>query len=433
MPTIATVAQLTEAARAIRPSATLAINELSADLIARGRTVYRLGLGQSPFPVPASVVESLRANAHQKDYLPVRGLPALRRAVAEHVQRHTGLSYDAGLIQVGPGSKELIFLTQLILDVELVLPSPSWVSYEPQGVLAGRQIAWLDTTRPDGWSLRPEVLERWCARAPGRARLLILNYPNNPSGRTLDADTLARLAEVCRRHGVLVVSDEIYGLVDHAGEHATIARHYPEGTIVSTGLSKWCGAGGWRLGVMLFPEELRWLSDALATAASETFTTVSAPIQFAAVTAFTGGADIDEYLRHSRRILRALGRWCAATLRAGQLLVDDPEGGFYLLPDACAFTTSLARRGMKDSEAMVQRILEDTGVALLPGSVFGRPREEYTFRLSYVDFDGAAAMSASATHPDEELGERFVLEQAPRVAAAIRALVAWFNDGQTAR
>jgi aspartate aminotransferase len=428
VPQSSTVAQLTDGARALRSSATLAINELSADLIARGRTIYRLGLGQSPFPVPTSVVESLKANAHQKDYLPVRGLPALRRSVAEHVERYTGLLYDASLVQVGPGSKELIFLTQLILDVELVLPSPSWVSYEPQGVLAGRRIAWLDTTRATGWNLQPEVLDRWCAEAPDRARLLILNYPNNPSGRTLDAATLARLADVCRRYGVLVVSDEIYGLVDHGGRHETIARFYPEGTILSTGLSKWCGAGGWRLGAMLFPVELKWMSDALASAASETFTTVSAPIQFAAVTAFTGSPEIDDYLRHSRRILRALGLWCASTLRAGRLLVDDPEGGFYLLPDASAFAASLARRGIADSEAMVKRILADTGVALLPGSVFGRPREEYTFRLSYVDFDGAAALRASATRPDGELGETFLLAHAPRVAAAIRALVSWFNE-----
>jgi aspartate aminotransferase len=358
----------------------------------------------------------------------VRGLPALRQSITRHVQRYTGLSYDAGLVQVGPGSKELIFLTQLILDVELVLPSPSWVSYEPQGMLAGREIAWLDTTRAGRWNLEPEELERWCARVPDRARLLILNYPNNPTGHTIDAATLARLADVCRRHGVLIVSDEIYGLVDHTGEHTTIARHYPEGTIVSTGLSKWCGAGGWRLGAMLFPTELRWLSDALATAASETFTTVSAPIQFAAVTAFTGSAEIDEYLRHSRRILRGLGRWCAATLRAGGLLVDDPEGGFYLFPDASDLAGSLGRRGITDSEAMVNRILQDTGVALLPGSVFGRPREELTFRLSYVDFDGAAALSASAARADGELGESFVLEHAPRVAAAIRALAAWFNE-----
>lgn len=266
-----------------------------------------------------------------------------------------------------------------------------------------------------------------CPRSRARASA-DPNYPNNPSGRTLDAATLEGLAAVCRRHGVLVVSDEIYGLVDHDGRHTTIARFYPEGTVISTGLSKWCGAGGWRLGAMIFPNELRWLAQAVATAASETFTTVSAPIQFAAITAFTGGKDIDDYLHHSRRVLRAIGDWCAATLRGARLCVDDPDGGFYLLPEASAFAASLARRGLGDSAAMVNRILEDTGVALLPGSVFGRPPEEYTFRLSYVDFDGAAALAASASHPDGALGQPFVLEHAPRFAAAIRALVTWFNE-----
>ncbi len=419
---------LTPEARALRPSATLAINELSADLVRQGRTVYRLGLGQSPFPVPPTVVESLRRHAPEKDYLPVRGLPALRQAVTGHVERYTGLHFDPALVQVGPGSKELIFLTQLILNVELILPSPSWVSYEPQGILAGRKIVWLDTTRTDRWNLRPEVLENWCAASVPRRRLLILNYPNNPSGATLDEATIRQLAEVARRYGVLIISDEIYGLVDHLGGHASIARHYPEGTIVSTGLSKWCGAGGWRLGAMLFPRELSWLADALAATASETFTTVSAPIQYAGVTAFQGGPEIDDYLHHSRRILRAVGRWCAATLRAGGLAADDPEGGFYLLPDAEAFAPALARRGIRDSAGMVNRILADTGVALLPGSVFGRPPEELTFRLSYVDFDGAAALAASAASAENALGESFLLQHAPRVVTAMHALTSWFPE-----
>jgi aspartate/methionine/tyrosine aminotransferase len=134
--------------RDIRPSATLAIHELSDALIREGRKVYRLGLGQSPFPVPPSVVQALRDHAHEKDYLPVRGLPALREAIADHVLRNTGVSYSPGLVQTGPGSKELIFLTQLILDVEVLLPSPSWVSYQPQATLAGRDLTWLTTTPP---------------------------------------------------------------------------------------------------------------------------------------------------------------------------------------------------------------------------------------------------------------------------------------------
>jgi aspartate aminotransferase len=417
--------RLTLRVRDIRPSATLAIHELSDALIKEGRKVYRLGLGQSPFPVPPSVVQALRDHAHEKDYLPVRGLPALREAIADHVLRNTGVSYSPGLVQTGPGSKELIFLTQLILDVEVLLPSPSWVSYQPQATLAGRDLTWLTTKRANFWNLRPEVLEAHCASGPKRSRLLILNYPNNPTGATLDGGALTELAAVARAHGVLVISDEIYGLVDHDGTHATLSKYYHEGTIVSTGISKWCGAGGWRLGALLFPQELRWLADAMAAAASETFSSVSAPIQHAATVAYRGGPEIDEYLRHSRRIMRALGRSCASSLDGCGLVVNRPEGGFYLFPSATPLTEGLKARGIETSEALCNRLLADTGVALLPGSVFGRPVDELTFRLSYVDFDGHAALQGSmATNGD--LDEAFLRTYCPRVIDAMTAMVEWF-------
>jgi aspartate aminotransferase len=102
--------------------------------------------------------------------------------------------------------------------------------------------------------------------------LVVLNYPSNPTGQTYDAAQLEELATVARRYRLVVLSDEIYGELDHRGQHRSIAEFYPEGTIVSSGLSKWAGAGGWRLGTFLFPSTLRWLQDAMAVAASETFT-----------------------------------------------------------------------------------------------------------------------------------------------------------------
>ena len=107
--------------RGMGPSATLAINERSAQLRAEGRDILRLGLGQSPFPVPEPVVEELRRNAHQKDYLPVKGLPELRRAVAEHHRRTFGIDRGAEDVLIGPGSKELMFLLQLVYYGDLVI------------------------------------------------------------------------------------------------------------------------------------------------------------------------------------------------------------------------------------------------------------------------------------------------------------------------
>ena len=181
----------------------------------------------------------------------------------------------------------------------------------------------------------------------------------------------------------------------HEGKHVSIARDYPEGTIISSGLSKWCGAGGWRLGTFLFPPGMRWLLDAMAAAASETYTSTSAPIQHAAVTAFEPNAELEEYLVLSRRILAALGRWCHRTIIDAGVHCATPTGGFYLLPDFSAFRQTLAARGIFDSPAIFSALLNETGVAALPGSEFGRPGSELTARLAYVDFDGRSALEAA--------------------------------------
>ncbi|MFZ6177371.1 pyridoxal phosphate-dependent aminotransferase [Nannocystis pusilla] len=410
--------------RGLSPSATVSINERSNDLMAAGREVFKLGLGQSPFPVPESVIEALRAHAARKEYMPVRGLPALRDAVAAYHQRSVGgeREYSGEHVLVGPGSKELMFITQLAFYGDLVLPSPAWVSYSPQARIIGRQVVWLPTRAEDGWKLRPADIDALCRRDPGRPRVLILNYPSNPTGQTYEADELAALAEVLRAHEVLVVSDEIYGELHHDGAHTSIARFYPEGTIISSGLSKWCGAGGWRLGTFLFPRELEWLQRAMIAVASETYTSTSAPIQCAAVTAFAFGRDIAAYVAHEQAILKALGAWCHQHLSAGGIACAAPRGGFYLFPEFHGRAEALRRRGITSGEALCERLLEETGVAILPGSDFGRPAGDLTARLAYVDFDGAAALAA---HTGQAIDEAWLRRYMPRVLTAIERIVAF--------
>ena len=178
--------------RGLTPSATLAINERSAELLQQGREVLKLGLGQSPFPVPRVVVEALRENAHQKDYLPVRGLGTLREAVAAYHSRKHGIERTGDNVLVGPGSKELMFLVQLVYYGDLVIPTPSWVTYAPQAQIIGRHVRWLNTQRSSHRKLRAEELEELCRDDPDRPRLVILNYPNNPTGYAYSVDTLKR-------------------------------------------------------------------------------------------------------------------------------------------------------------------------------------------------------------------------------------------------
>ncbi len=414
--------------RGLEMSATVAINELSAELIRQGRTISKLGLGQSPFPVPGTVVDALRANAAQKAYLAVRGLQELRDSIADYHQRRNGVPVSGEDVLVGPGSKELMFVLQIVFYGELVIPTPAWVSYAPQAQIVGRRVALVECDRRDGWRLTADKFEELCQRDPGRPRLIVLNYPSNPTGGTLTVDDLKALAEIARKYGCLVLSDEIYGELHHRGEHVSIARYYPEGTILSSGLSKWCGAGGWRLGTFTFPKSLRWLLDAMATVASETYTTTSAPIQYAAVHAFRGGMRIERYLAFARKILAALGGACRERLLAEGVDVLEPQGGFYLFPDFRAHAERLRARGVKTSAQLARRLLDEAGVALLPGSDFGRSPDEFTLRIAYVDFDGAKALaSLEAKPPDYTIDEHFLQVHCHSVLSGVERLCAWLR------
>lgn len=411
--------------RGLELSPTVGIQERCHALAAEGRPVFRLGLGQSPFPVPRPVVEALKLHAGKRDYLPVRGLPALRESVAEYHRKRHGLPCTAEDVLVAPGSKELMFLLQVVYYGELLIPTPAWVSYAPQARIVGHRTTFLETAASDGWRLTPQLLESACAGDPRRPRVLVLNYPANPTGCTYDEGELRALADVARRYRVVLLSDEIYGELHFEGRHESIARFYPEGTIVSSGLSKWCGAGGWRLGTFVFPRWLRWLLDAMAAVASETYTSTSAPIQHAAVRAFQGGLDVERYLAVSRRILAGLVRECAKRLREAGADVAEPAGAFYLYPDFAPLSAELARRGVRTSDELCRRLLDETGVAALPGTVFGRPARELAIRAAVVDFDGAKAMAAFEGRwagPDPTLEEleahcRNVLEAVDLVCA----------------
>ena len=412
--------------RGLRQSATLAVNARSNALYKEGRRIYKMGLGQSPFPVPTEVVDALTLHASEKDYLPVMGLPALREAVAEFHRKKDRIDAQAEGVLVGPGSKELLFLLQLTFYGELLVPSPSWVSYVPQARILGRPIRLIPTRYADNWRVTPRQLAAICQEDADRPRLLVLNYPGNPEGGSYSADELQELAAVARRFGVILLSDEIYGQLHHRGEHVSVARFYPEGTIVSSGLSKWCGAGGWRLGTFTFPPDLAWLMEAMAAVASETYTSVSTPIQFAAVRAFKDGLAIERYLWHVRRILAGLGQRCAESLRQAGARVQPPVGAFYLFPDFSPFGERLAERGIQDGNTLCERLLEETGVAVLPGVAFQRPAEELTARLAYVNFDGAKALSASETIPlDQPLSDDFFNRWCGDVLEATQRIVEW--------
>ncbi len=146
--------------RSLKPSATLAINEKSRKLLEDGKKVFRFGFGQSPFPVPEGVISALKKNADKKNYLSTQGLAELRKAISKYLNGRTNKFFDHKNIIVGPGSKELMFLLHLSFDGDIILPAPSWVSYEPQAIIGRNKVHWLQTSRDNNWFPTSKEIEK---------------------------------------------------------------------------------------------------------------------------------------------------------------------------------------------------------------------------------------------------------------------------------
>ena len=399
----------------LEPSSTLKINEISKELEDSGKEIFKFGFGQSPFEIPTNIVSALKDNANHNIYLPMQGMKKLRDVIAKHVSKKKKYEYTSENIIIGPGTKELMFLLQILFDGEILLPAPSWVSYYPQANLGRNKVHWIQTKRENNWFPTAQDIEEVVSKNKETNYLLFLNSPNNPSG--LICNNLEEISSIVKKYNILILSDEIYSELTFESSFKSISNFCPEKTIISDGLSKWCAAGGWRLGYFVIPKNLNLLMEKIKVLASETFSSVSAPIQYAAITAYN--SDQSEYLKKARTILKGVGNYIHEILKSNNTIVNKPEGGFYLMPE-------FVNKNFSNSSKMCNDVLIKTGVALLPGTDFGLPPEKMIARLSFTDFDGKKFMQnlKNNTKVDENLLRKF----APKIVEGTKRLKGWVES-----
>ena len=405
-----------EQIRHLKPSATLAINEQSNKLKKSGKKIYMFGFGQSPFPIPEPLVSSLKFNASKNKYLPMQGLEDLRTSIASSLnENQNNNNFNPENIIIGPGTKELMLLTQIAFDGEVLLPAPSWVSYQPQALIAKNKVHWINTSISSNWFPTAENLEKKIKSIKSKNLILLINSPNNPTGTT--CKNLKEISEIAEKYKLIILSDEIYSKLTFSGHYESISKYYPKRTIISSGLSKWCGAGGWRLGFFAIPEELNQLKDSLKILCSESFTSVSAPVQYAAIEAYKG--DHSEYVKKVNKILFFISNYVYEILKSNSIAVSKPEGGFYLFPE-------FKNAKFLSSSEMCSDILNKIGVALLPGSDFGLDPKKMIARLSYTDFDGENFLKN--TSGSKNLDEGDLKKYAPNIVEGVHKLKEWSNN-----
>ena len=400
----------------LKESATLAINEKSQKLVRSGKKIYKFGFGQSPFQIPENIVEILKKNAHKKEYLPIQGLPELRENISKYLFERTGVHYSKDNILITPGSKEAMLLMHVTFNGEIITPAPSWVSYKPQAEIGLNKVHWLETSRENNWFPTAKELENKLKKLGKKKNLIfILNSPNNPSGAI--CDNLKELALIAKKYKLIVLSDEIYTDLSFDNSYKSISKFYPNSTFISGGLSKWCGAGGWRLGFLAVPNKLKEFMKSLKSLASESYSTVNTPTQFAAVEAYDG--DYEHYRLKVRSILNAVGTYVYNNLKSNKILINPPQGAFYLMPE-------FKNKKFKSSSQLCEAILNDTGVAMLPGSDFGFKPKKMLTRLSYTDFDGVEFFKNVSDY--KSINEEMVKKYAPNVVEGTTKLSNWAKN-----
>tara|TARA_E500000178_G_scaffold347363_1_gene400561 strand:+ start:647 stop:1885 length:1239 start_codon:yes stop_codon:yes gene_type:complete len=400
----------------LKESSTLAINERSKQLIEEGKKIYRFGFGQSPFQIPEKIVEKLRQNAFKKEYLPIQGLPELREKISKYLFQRTGIEYPKENILITPGSKEAMLLMHVTFNGEILTPAPSWVSYEPQAEIGRNKVHWLETSRANNWFPTAKELENKLKKISKKKNIiLILNSPNNPSGAI--CKNLKELAKVAKKYKLIILSDEIYTDLSFDNDYKSISKFYPTHTFISGGLSKWCGAGGWRLGFLAVPNGSKKFMRSLKSLASESYSTVNTPTQFAAVEAYEG--DYEDYKLKVRAILNAVGNYVYNHLKSNKILITPPQGGFYLMPE-------FKSKKFNCSSQLCETILNETGVAMLPGSDFGFHPKKMLTRLSYTDFDGIEFFRKISDY--KSISEEMVKKYAPNVVEGTTKLSNWAKN-----
>lgn len=361
---------------ALKGSSTVAISDRARSLQQQGVNVVNLGGGDPDFDTPRHIVdagvEAIRGG--QTHYVASQGIPAFRKAIAEKLSRENGLSYDPDreIVATASGKLALYIALESLLDPrdEVLYLEPAWVSYRPLIELVGGCPVAVSLSPADNFAVRSTLLER---KITPRTKAILINSPNNPTGRVLGPEELQVIREVALKHDLWVVSDEIYEhLVYDGHRHVSIATlpEMRDRTVVVNGMSKAYAMTGWRIGYLAAPSVL---SEQILKVQQHVVTCAASFGQIAATEALQGPQDCvktmrQEYDKRRRRIAEALNSIPGVRCPL-------PEGAFYFFPE-------VDYRDY-DSWQIAEYLISEAHVAVTPGQAFGEAARK-NIRLTYA-------------------------------------------------
>jgi aspartate aminotransferase len=382
--THASLSRISARIASIAPSATLAVDATAKALKAAGRDVIGFGAGEPDFPTPEHIVvaaEKACRDPKMHHYTPTGGLPELRQAIAEKTARDSGYSVEAAQVLVTNGGKQAVYETfATLLDPgdEVIVPAPYWTTYPESIQLAGGVTVAVRAGAESGYKLSVAELE--AARTP-RTKVLLLVSPSNPTGAVYTPQEIAAIGRWALDAGLWVVTDEIYEhLVYGDARFSSVVTEVPEladRCVIVNGVAKTYAMTGWRVGWMIGPRDVIGAATNLQSHATSNVANVS---QAAALAAVTG--DLSAVYEMRVAFDRRRTAMHAALSSIPGVTCPLPEGAFYCFPDVSGVLgRTIGGRTANTSAELAAVVLEEVGVAVVPGEAFGAPG---TFRLSYA-------------------------------------------------
>ena len=369
--------------KSLKPSPTLAVDAKAKALKAQGVDIVNLSAGEPDFDTPDHIKEAAIKAIKEgfTKYTPVGGIMELKEGVIAKLERDYAISYQPEEILVANGGKQVLFnIAQAILDPgdEVIIPVPYWVSYPPIVELAGGVCVYLNTSPKDGFKIDSEKL---ASLITSKTKAIILNSPSNPTGAIYSLDNLKEIAELAKKHGFFVITDDIYDEIRFDGKSPenilAVDKNLRDQVLIANGVSKTYAMTGWRIGYMAGPSDV---VKACTKIQSQSTSNANSIAQKAAAAALNGPQDCVEEMT---KAFKERGQYVADRLKAiPDITCVDPQGAFYVFPDFSSyFGKEAGGKKIEGSLDLADYLLEKAKIACVPGIAFG---DDNAIRFSFA-------------------------------------------------
>ena len=375
--------KLSKLAKNLKPSATLAITAKAKDLKSKGIDIIGFGAGEPDFDTPNNIKSAAKDSIDSgfTKYTAASGIIELKEAIRERISIDYGLSYENKEILVGSGAKHVLYnLFNVLIDEgdEVLIPAPYWVSYPEQVKISGGVPILIQTKQKDGFKITKKQIASRCNE---NTKILVLNYPSNPTGSTYNYDELSQIAEICKEKNLIVISDEIYDKIIYSNEkHISfpqLSEDAKNRTILVNGVSKTYSMTGWRIGYAAGNSEVISAMNNLSGQSTSNPTSIS---QKAAIEAFSGNQSKVEEMLGEFEIRKEYISSFLNEIEGIECFV--PKGAFYVFPDiSYYFGKSFKGKEITNSIEFTDFLLDHAKVAVVPGIEFGSDKH---IRISYA-------------------------------------------------